>query len=335
MLKGYAYLNEINTSTSIPLVEGKKGWPWENIPYEGHLHIPQPAWPRITIVTPSYNQASYIEETIRSVLLQDYPNLEYIIIDGGSTDESVDIIKKYEPWLTYWISEPDRGQSQAILKGFSQGTGELMAWINSDDLYAPGALINLAHTAFSHPHELWFAGRCNILEGNQVKQGWRWNGKGIEEWFFRCVVMQPGVFWRKQLWLEKGGLDENLHYSFDYDLWLRFASVQPFPFWINHPTAYYRAHQSSKTSTHPERFWEEDRIVRERNAQLWQGEPARTRLDRRLKKQKAMEFISEASFNPNLKHRINMIRQAIQMSPLIIVRPRIVSKIAKAFFRLG
>jgi glycosyltransferase involved in cell wall biosynthesis len=92
-------------------------------------------WPRISIVTPSLNQANYLEETIRSVLLQGYPNIEYIIIDGGSTDESVEIIKKYEKWLSFWISEPDKGQSHAINKGFSKASGEIYAYINSDDLY--------------------------------------------------------------------------------------------------------------------------------------------------------------------------------------------------------
>ena len=105
--------------------------------------MPDANYPRISIVTPSYNQGQFIEQTIRSVLLQNYPNLEYIIIDGGSTDNTVETIEKYEQYITYWVSEPDRGQSHAINKGFARCTGEIMAWLNSDDLYLPSALKSL------------------------------------------------------------------------------------------------------------------------------------------------------------------------------------------------
>ncbi len=120
---------------------GKAGWPWTAEGPSLLQTMPDGApWPRISIVTPSFNQGQFIEETIRSVLLQGYADLEYIVIDGGSTDGSVGIIKKYKRWLTYWVSEPDRGQSHAINKGFARATGGVLAWLNSDDLYAPGAL---------------------------------------------------------------------------------------------------------------------------------------------------------------------------------------------------
>src|SRR5437588_6081454 len=135
-----------------PLTD-KTGWPWtiETPP----LPVVRPdgsCWPRISIVTPSYNQGQFIEETIRSVLLQGYPDLEYIIIDGGSQDESVEIIKKYEPWLTYWVSEQDRGQSHAINKGFDRSTGLILGWLNSDDVLLPNALATVA-VAMPRPEE--------------------------------------------------------------------------------------------------------------------------------------------------------------------------------------
>src|SRR5438309_6203079 len=121
------------------------GWPWtEGAAPLGELMGDGSPWPRITIVTPSYNQGRFLEETIRSVLLQGYPNLEYMVIDAASTDESVEIIRKYERWLAYWVSEKDRGQTHAINKGLAKATGEIFSYLNSDDLLAPGALAAVA-----------------------------------------------------------------------------------------------------------------------------------------------------------------------------------------------
>src|SRR5882672_3579012 len=122
------------------------------------------SYPTISIVTPSYNQGSYLEKTILSVLDQEYPNIEYIVIDGGSTDNSVDIIKKYEKHLKYWVSEQDRGQSNAINKGFSHATGDLLAWLNSDDYYMPGALWTLATMAMANPEASAFVGTGRVVD---------------------------------------------------------------------------------------------------------------------------------------------------------------------------
>lgn len=137
-MKGSAILKQLPAPPP-----GKHGWPWDQEAPSSTATKP-PVWPRISIVTISYNQVSYLEETIRSVLLQGYPNLEYIVVDGGSTDGGVDIIQKYVPWLAWWVSEPDRGQSHAINKGFARCTGEIITFISSDDTYLPGALLDVA-----------------------------------------------------------------------------------------------------------------------------------------------------------------------------------------------
>jgi len=236
----------------------QKGWPWT----EGSEQLPErmpdgSEWPKISIVTPSYNQAKYLEETIRSVLLQGYPNLEYIIIDGGSTDGSVDIIKKYEPWLSYWVSEKDSGQSQAINKGFSLSNGEIMAWINSDDYYAPGAFFKVALT-FKQNQTLWVAGLVDKVdaEGAVIQPG-RGPVEKLENWYVGAPYLQPGIFWRREMWLTAGSIDETFQYSFDYDLFLRFVQLQPFAIWINSHLANFRIHPESKTSVAQLKFMRE------------------------------------------------------------------------------
>ena len=146
----------LNTALTLkdlpPSPPEKTGWPWTEQTEPLPPRMPDGSeWPRISIVTPSYNQGEFIEETIRSVLLQGYPNLEYIIIDGGSKDNSIELIKKYEKYLAYLVSEPDKGQSHAINKGFRRATGVLVGWQNSDDFYHSGAFEAAAKACFAHP----------------------------------------------------------------------------------------------------------------------------------------------------------------------------------------
>lgn len=183
-------------------------------------------FPKITIITPNYNGGAYLEQTIQSVLSQHYPNLEYIIIDGGSTDDSVAIIKKYESQLTYWISEPDKGLYDAIQKGFDKSTGEIMAWINSDDLYHPKAFFTVAEIFGKFQEVNWLQGNPSTFDElgrtvavNGVK---RWSKLdyylGNFEW-----IQQESVFWRRSLWKVSGEkLATKMKYAGDLELWLRF-----------------------------------------------------------------------------------------------------------------
>ncbi len=201
---------------------GAHGWPWTEA---GHTVAEGQAWPRISIVTPSYNQARFLEATIRSVLLQGYPNLEYIVVDGGSTDGSVQVIQKYAAWLTAWRSEPDRGQSQAINKGLAQCSGELFNWLNSDDQLAPGALAEVGRTSHAErPHLV--IGRGLVLDAA--------SGAIVHDWYPRAprhpldfiahtqvVMPQPSSFLPTRLVQELGGVREDLHYVMDWELYLR------------------------------------------------------------------------------------------------------------------
>jgi glycosyltransferase involved in cell wall biosynthesis len=181
--------------------------------------------PKISIVTPTYNQAAFIEKTIRSVLDQGYPNLEYIIIDGGSTDGTVEIIKRYESRLAYWVSEKDRGQSAAINKGLSHCTGEIFNWVNSDDWLEPGALQRVGKTYANTPGCKAVYGRSMLLE----ESGLIWDQDVIEADHAKILskgnaMHQPASFAQTALVRELGGVDETLHYTMDLDLWIKITA---------------------------------------------------------------------------------------------------------------
>lgn len=217
------------TLTALPKSPvGKTGWPWtktSSVPSGNNLE--DSAWPRISIVTPSYNQGEFIEATIRSVLLQNYPNLEYFIMDGGSSDNSVDIIRRYEPWLTQWVSEPDRGQSHAINKGLEQGTGEIFAWLNSDDILLPDALWRVAAAYQTRPDAAAWAGTCHLIRADgriiksEVPRGL--SRDGLADWFYGGFFFQPSCFFSARAWQAIDGVDESLNFAMDVDLAIRLA----------------------------------------------------------------------------------------------------------------
>jgi len=187
--------------------------------------------PAISIITPSFNQAKFLEDAINSVLIQNYPNLEYIIIDGGSTDGSVDIIKKYSNKINYWVSEPDNGHGDALNKGFKRSRGEIMGWINSDDKYLPGALEVVSEVFIQHPDIEWLTSETHLsideggaITGRELFLNFgRW---GFKNGFYLPdvnVIPQESTFWRRSLWERSGGyVDENLRIVPDFELWARF-----------------------------------------------------------------------------------------------------------------
>lgn len=227
------------------------------------------SYPRIGVVTPSYNQGSFIGETIDSVLSQNYPNLDYWIIDGGSTDDTTNILKSYGDRIK-WISEQDRGQGHALNKGFRRIDGDVVAFLNSDDLYLPHTLSSVAHYFHDHPDAMWLTGDHAIIDGKgQAVQGYVVKYKRMlrKQPSFRSLavanyVVQPSTFWRRGLLEEIGFFDESLHYCFDYDFWLRAIGRHPLHV-INEPLSLFRVHGRSKGGTEfPRQFAEEHEVLR-------------------------------------------------------------------------
>jgi len=208
--------------------QASSGWPFdeETPPHRRIL-------PRLSVVIPSFNQGRYLEVALRSVLLQGYPDLELIVMDGGSSDETVAVLRKYAPWIAHWVSAPDRGQSSAINAGFARATGEISAWIGCDDRYLPGALIRAGTCFADDPDCAWLAGAGRFAyqsgRGGVMQSGigsladllrfWHWGGDSF--------IAQTSCFWRRALWDAAGGVREDLHLAMDYELWLRFRLHEP------------------------------------------------------------------------------------------------------------
>jgi len=237
----------------------KTGFPWneetENLSIL-NLGTDKNIYPKISIITPSYNQGQFLEETIRSVLLQNYPNLEYIIIDGGSTDNTVDIIKQYEPWIPYWVSEPDNGQTHAINKGLTKATGEIIAYLNSDDYYLPGTLFKVAEHFRQFPQTDLLHGICRYVNQEGEKIGEQFgNIQKLEEildlwdvWWKQRQFVQPEVFWTRRITEKVGLFKEELNYVMDYDYWLRILEVGGIVGSINNEFSCFRFTSNQKSN---------------------------------------------------------------------------------------
>lgn len=214
--------------------------------------------PRVSIITPSYNQVEFLDQTIQSVIEQDYPEIEYIIVDGGSTDGSVEVIKGVSDKLAGWISEPDLGQADAINKGFSMATGGVLAWLNSDDTYNAGAVAEAVSFLQSHPEIGMVYGNAYYMDGKGRRIGRYPAAQTDYQGLRRGVntVTQQSMFFRSVLWPMVGPLDTSLFYAMDYDLWVRLAAVTPIEF-VDRYWANFRLHDASKSMTAAARCWPE------------------------------------------------------------------------------
>jgi glycosyltransferase involved in cell wall biosynthesis len=242
-----------------PPPPGKTGWPWTEETQPIPDTMPDGGeWPKISIVTPNYNYGQFIEETIRSVLLQGYPNLEYIVIDGGSTDDSVEIIKKYEPWLSYWVSEKDKGQSNAINKGFEQATGLIFNWINSDDVLCRNSLQLIAEgiqnaDAFGGAVLNFHANHQEIIKNQNL------SAYNMILHVNNTCFQQPGLWLRRILVEEIGRLKEEYNYCFDWDLTIKYLSLFSNINYTDAILAKFRLHSVSKTVNHQDHGFDIER----------------------------------------------------------------------------
>ncbi len=213
---------------------------------------------RVSIVTPSFNQAPFLEATIRSVLEQDYPDIEYFVIDGGSTDGSREIIQRYADRLAGWVSEPDAGQTDAINKGFARSTGDVLAWLNSDDTYEPGAVRQAVELLAQNPQVSMVYGDCNYIDEHGRVIG-RFPAAQTDYRRLRqgyVHIPQQASFFRADLVRQVGKLDPSFYFAMDYDLWVRLAKIAE-PLYTQRLWANFRLHSGGKTITADDRCWPE------------------------------------------------------------------------------
>ena len=226
--------------------------------------------PLVSIITPSFNQAAFLEETIQSVLGQDCPQIEYMIIDGGSDDGSLEIIHQYTDRLAYWVSEPDQGQTDAINKGFARAGGEILAWINSDDTYLPHAVSEAVEFLLENPDTGMVYGDANLVDtdGNVIG---KFPARQTDYQKLRrgyVHIPQQASFFRADLWKQVGPLDPSFYFAMDYDLWVRLSRIAPLQYyprtWAN-----FRLHGSGKSVVEDDRCWPEMLRVHQREGGSW------------------------------------------------------------------
>lgn len=324
-----------------PPPSGKTGWPWtvENSQMPDTMSDGSP-WLKISIVTPSFNQGEFIEETVRSVLLQGYPNLEYIIIDGGSTDSSVEIIRKYEPWLDYWVSEPDKGQAEAINKGFKRIDGDFTTWLNSDDLFTRKALEVVANqiVILEKREDLFvLIGGAGFVDRDSMVRARTPSNSSREQRVTKIELSpldvlsgrkpgyQPSTFWTRDVLRHVGYIREDFHYAFDTDYWIRMVLSGASFYYISHELALSRVHPESKTVSQAENWMPELRRLANQylggksNLDWWRYYISRLIWHRSLARVHRAWRVSK--YDRKLAFRF-LLKSAFTLLPAYLVKPR-------------
>lgn len=235
-----------------PLNSSRRGWPWTDFePPRPPADVHPDAWPVITVVTPSFNQGAFLEETIRSILAQGYTRLEYIVLDGGSSDNSAEILAHYDGFIDHWESRPDAGQADAINRSFNMASGSVMGWLNSDDLYLPGALFTVGERfARAAELQLLYGEGWYLDEGSERVEPCRFVRRRFDYTYLvnRDPILQPAAFWRRELWTAVGPLNTDLHWVFDWEWFIRAFTVAQFDY-LPEFLAGYRVQPAAKTRT--------------------------------------------------------------------------------------
>jgi glycosyltransferase involved in cell wall biosynthesis len=310
-----------------PPPNGKTGWPWTEESEQLPETMPDGRpWPRVSVVTPSYNQGRFIEETLRSVMLQGYPDLEYIVTDGGSTDDSVDTIKNYEPWLSHWVSEKDRGQSHAINKGWKMSTGKLIAYLNSDDIYYPNTIREavLAWHENACPAVIYSDAVATNEEGRfmTLAKSYPFDLKRMRE--VRNPIRQPAAFLSRKEVAAIDWIDESLHFVMDYDLWYRLGRRYPLAYVQGKPWATMRQHSLAKTSACDRAIRAEfTRILTTRLVE--EGYSEDSDYQRQLWRVRHFRSAINLARSGQRREAISSLLKALRIAPMFVVRQPIMT----------